>query len=351
MQKIIHIDMDAFYASVEQRDNPSYRGKPVVVSGPPNSRSVVCTASYEARKFGIHSAMPASQAYKLCPQAIFVFPRFSVYKEVSLQIQSIFSEYTELIEPLSLDEAYLDVTYNKKKIESAMAIAKEIKIKIFNTTKLTASAGVANGKFLAKIASGMNKPNGLTLIHPREAETFLETLPIGKFHGIGKVTESKLKEKGIHFGKDLKAKTEGELIQLLGKNGSYYFQIVHGVDNSKVIPNRKRKSLGSEETFSVDISEIRLLEEKLKEVAQDTSRRAKLSNLKGKTITLKLKFSDFEQITRSKSLPIFIQSEEEVYHFGQEILRTIEISKKVRLIGLSLSSFEDDSSQPMLQLF
>ena len=245
LRKIIHIDMDAFYASVEQRDFPEYRGKPVVVGGDPNSRSVVSTASYEARKFGIHSAMPTSKAKRLCPHAIFVFPRFSAYKTVSRQINEIFHEFTDLVEPLSLDEAYLDVTENKKGVASATQIAKEIKKRIFEVTELTASAGVAAIKFIAKIASGMNKPNGLTVITPNEAEKFLEELPIGKFYGIGEATEKKMLSLGIKTGKDLKQFTQSELIRHFGKSGSFYYNIVRGDDFREVEPYRTRKSIGA----------------------------------------------------------------------------------------------------------
>jgi DNA polymerase-4 len=350
-RKIIHVDMDAFYASVEERDHPEWKGKPIVVSGPPNSRSVVCTANYAARKFGIHSAMPSSHAYKLCPDAIFVHPRFQVYKEISKEIRNIFWEYTELVEPLSLDEAYLDVTYNKKNMNSATLIAKEIKEKIYKTTQLTASAGVSNGKFLAKIASGMNKPNGLTVILPQDAETFLEKLPIGNFFGIGKVTEKKLLAQGIHTGKDLKSKTEGELQKIFGKQGSFYYKIVRGIDHSQVIPVRERKSFGVEETFPEDYSDLPILELKLKSIAVKLSNRLLKTNAKGKTITVKVKFSDFKSISKSLTIGKFISSQEEISNYAKMIFSEMGISQKVRLLGISLSSLEKNQEIDGLDLF
>jgi len=283
MRKIIHIDMDAFYASVEQRDHPEWKGKPVIVSGPPNSRSVVCTASYEARKFGVRSAMPSSTAYRLCPHGIFTPPRFSEYKEASKIIQSIFYEYTDLVEPLSLDEAYLDVTQNKFGIDKAMKIAREIKDKILKQTELTSTAGIASGKFLAKIASGMNKPNGLTVILPEQAEKFLEELPIGKFHGIGKVTEKKLISIGIKNGKDLKQKSLPELVNILGKSGKYYYHIVRAIDNSQVSSERERKSVGVEETFTTDTNDRNQLKKVLLEIIIDLENRVKRAEVKGRT--------------------------------------------------------------------
>ncbi len=337
--------MDAFYASVEQRDFPEYRGKPVVVGGNPNSRSVVSTASYEARKFGIHSAMPTSKAKRLCPHGIFVYPRFSVYKEVSRQVNKIFHEFTDLVEPLSLDEAYLDVTENKKGITSATQVAKLIKQRIFEVTKLSSSAGVAAIKFIAKIASGMNKPNGLTVITPEEAEKFLEELAIGKFYGIGEATEKKMLSLGIKTGKNLKEFTQSELIRHFGKSGSFYFNIVRGLDFREVEPYRSRKSIGAENTFSVDILELSAIHAELEDIADVLWDRVERLDSKGKTLTLKVKYEDFESITRSISFKNYIDSKEFILKFGKELLSNTQAGKrKVRLLGLSVSNLfsEDD---------
>jgi len=351
LRKIIHIDMDAFYASVEQRDFPEYRGKPVVVGGDPNSRSVVSTASYEARKFGIHSAMPTSKAKRLCPHAIFVFPRFSAYKTVSRQINEIFHEFTDLVEPLSLDEAYLDVTENKKGIASATQVAKEIKKRIFEVTELTASAGVAAIKFIAKIASGMNKPNGLTVITPNEAEKFLEELPIGKFYGIGEATEKKMLSLGIRSGKDLKQFTQSELIRHFGKSGSFYYNIVRGDDFREVEPYRTRKSIGAENTFSVDILDKPTLIAELNDIADVLWDRVERSGAKGKTLTLKIKYDDFESITRSISFKNSIDSKEIIIKFGQELLQNSEAgNRKIRLLGLSISNLIGKDEEDLNQL-
>ncbi|MCH8496286.1 MAG: DNA polymerase IV, partial [Balneolales bacterium] len=252
MKKIIHVDMDAFYASVEQRDDPSLVGRPVIVGGSPQSRGVVATCSYEARKFGVHSAMPTSQAYRLCPDGAFVYPRFDVYKEVSLQIRAIFDDYTDLVEPLSLDEAYLDVTVNKKENPSATLIAREIQSRVFDEVGLTCSAGVAANKFLAKVASGYKKPSGITVITPEKAEAFINQLPIGKFHGVGAATEKKMLELGIANGADLRERDEVDLVRHFGKSGHFYYRIAHGIDERDVKPNRIRKSVGAENTYSED---------------------------------------------------------------------------------------------------
>ncbi|MCK4708892.1 MAG: DNA polymerase IV, partial [Gammaproteobacteria bacterium] len=252
-KKIIHVDMDAFFAAVEQRDFPEYKGKPLIVGGNPEKRGVVATCSYEARKFGIHSAMASSTAYRLCPQAIIVKPRFEAYREVSNIIRSIFHQYTNLVEPLSLDEAYLDVSESSQFDGSASLIAKDIKQKIFEQTQLTASAGVSYNKFLAKVASDMNKPDGLTLIRPEQGEEFVAALAIGKFYGVGKATEAKMKSLGINAGADLKKLSLSECQQTFGKAGSYYYNICRGVDEREVVKQRERKSLGSETTFEKDL--------------------------------------------------------------------------------------------------
>lgn len=343
--------MDAFYASVEQRDFPEFRGKPVIVGGDPNSRSVVSTASYEARKFGVHSAMPTSKAKRLCPDGIFVFPRFSVYKEVSKQIQEIFHEFTDLVEPLSLDEAYLDVTENKKGITSATQVAKLIKQRIFEVTGLTSSAGVAAIKFIAKIASGMNKPNGLTVITPEEAEKFLEELPIGKFYGIGEATEKKMVSLGIKFGRDLKEFTQSELIRHFGKSGSFYYNIVRGIDFREVEPYRTRKSIGAENTFTSDLLELPSIEKELEDIAEVLWDRVERVGAKGKTMTLKVKYEDFESVTRSISFRNYIDTKEILLKFGKELLTNTEVGKrKIRLIGLSISNLYSEEEEEDSQL-
>jgi len=300
MRKIIHIDMDAFYASIEQRDQPELRGKPVIVGGNPDSRGVVATCSYEARKFGIHSAMSSSRAYKLCPQAVFQRPRFEVYKSVSEQIRVIFHEFTDLVEPLSLDEAYLDVTENKKNIRSATLIAEDIRQRIFQETGLTASAGVSFNKFLAKVASDINKPDGTKVITPKQADEFIAKLAISKFFGIGKVTAEKMKKIGINTGSDLRKLSKERLVSLFGKNGLYYFNISHGRDDRPVCTEWIRKSLGKEITLDKDITDLTRILEILEDLANQVEVLLKRNQLQGKTITLKVKYFDFTSITRSK---------------------------------------------------
>lgn len=341
LRKIIHVDMDAFYAAVEIRDNPKYRGKPIIVGGPPNTRSVVSTCSYEARKFGIHSAMPCSQAYRLCPQAIFVPGRFQAYREASQQVREIFYQYTDMVEPMSLDEAYLDVTSNKVGEPYASKIAKEIRRKIYETTKLTASAGVSYNKFLAKIGSEMNKPDGLKVITPEEAPKILQELAIGKFHGIGKATELKMKQMGILNGNDLLQWEMKDLISNFGKIGFYYYYIVRGIDDRPVRTRFVRKSLGSETTFSSDIGDIEELLSILKKVALKVESRLAKENLRGKTITLKIKYEDFEQQTRSISIGSSIGDAASLMEITEKLLRQhYDMNRKVRLIGLCVSQFE-----------
>ncbi len=346
VRKIIHVDMDAFYASVEQRDRPELRGKPVVVGGPPNSRGVVCTCSYEARKFGIHSAMPSSQAYRLCPRAIFIKPRFDEYKRVSTRVREIFHEYTDLIEPLSLDEAYLDVTHNKKGMLLATEVAKEILRKIREKTGLTASAGVSFNKFLAKVASDVNKPNGLTVITPKMAPLFIDRLPIGKFFGVGKVTEKKMRELGIQNGADLKKLSREELIQRFGKAGGYYYSIAHAIDERPVNPNRIRKSVGQERTLSIDTDNRSEMLEKLASLAEGVEEYLKKHHISGRTVTLKIKFHDFKQVTRSITLPQPVDGAPEIIPYIEPLLDKTEAGrKKVRLLGITLSNLESASSQ------
>jgi len=342
MRKIIHIDMDAFYASVEQRDHPSYRGKPVIVGGDPNKRGVVSTCSYEARKYGIHSAMSSKKAYQLCPHGIFVYPRFSAYQEASGQIRDIFSEYTDLVEPLSLDEAFLDVTENKKNIPKACFIAMEIKRKIKEKINLTASAGISYNKFLAKVASDVQKPDGLTVVTPEEASSFLENLPIGRFFGVGKVTEKKMKHYGIYTGKDLKKFSLSQLIRLFGKSGEFYYYIVRGIDNRPVEPVRDRKSIGRETTFTQDIENINEMKKTIKELCEDVAITLKKENQKAKTITLKIKFYDFKQITRSITMDEYIMNLQSIIDGAFFLLQKVETElSPVRLLGVSLSNLED----------
>lgn len=339
IRKIIHVDMDAFYASVEQRDHPEYMNKPVVVGGSPQGRGVVAAASYEARKFGIHSAMPASRAVKLCPAAIFVKPRFDVYKEVSRQIREIFFEYTDLVEPLSLDEAYLDVTENHKKNPSATLIAREIKHRVKEQTMLTASAGVSGNKFLAKIASDMDKPDGLYVITPEEAEPFIEKLPIGKFFGVGKATQQKMESLGIKTGADLKKWEEVDLVKQFGKSGHHYFRIVRGIDNRIVKPDRIRKSIGKERTFSDDISDLEWISDFLDELSGKISDSMQKLDASGKTVTLKVRYKNFETVTRSTTLGHYTNSREEIANLAKRLLTETEAgNREVRLLGISVSS-------------
>jgi DNA polymerase-4 len=346
-RKIIHVDMDAFFASVEQRDNPELKGKPVAVGGS-RERGVVAAASYEARKYGVRSAMPSSTAYRKCPQIIFVKPRFERYKEVSGQIRAIFVEYTDLIEPLSLDEAFLDVTHNKKGIESATLIAKDIKKRIKETTGLTASAGISINKFIAKIASDYNKPDGITLVGPEKVELFLEKLAIEKFFGVGKVTAEKMKRLGIVDGKTLKEWTKEGLTSAFGKSGGFYYEIVRGNDNRPVNPNRIRKSLGAENTFSEDFHDLADMKMALDPIARTVYKRLEAANKWGKTLTVKVKFSDFTQITRSQTQDHVIDSLDEILEITFQIMDQIDwdnFTEGVRLLGITLSNFEGEQDE------
>lgn len=339
VRKIIHVDMDAFYASVEQRDHPEYRGKPVVVGGSPQGRGVVAAASYEARKFGIRSAMPASRAVQLCPNAVFLKPRFETYKEVSNQIREIFFEYTDLVEPLSLDEAYLDVTVNHKNNPSATLIAREIKKRIHSVTGLTASAGVAGNKFLAKIASDLDKPDGLSIITPVESESFIEQLPIGNFYGVGKATQQKMEKLGIRTGKDLKEWEEMDLVKQFGKSGHHYFRIARGIDHRSVKPDRIRKSIGKERTFSEDISDLEWIHDFLEELAEKISLAMQKLDASGKTITLKVRYRNFETVTRSSTLHHYTHNAKELAATAKTLLADTEAGiREVRLLGISVSS-------------
>lgn len=338
-KKIIHIDMDAFYASVEQRDFPEYRNKPVVVGGSPTGRGVVAAASYEARKYGIHSAMPASQAIKLCPNAVFLPPRFDAYREISSQIREIFLEITDLVEPLSLDEAYLDVTENRLNLPSGTLIARQLRKEIKEKTGLTASAGVAPNKFLAKIASDMNKPDGLYVITPEMAEDFIEKLKIDKFYGVGKATAAKMARLGIKTGADLKKRTEIDLVKNFGKTGHHYFRIARGIDERKVSPNRIRKSIGKERTFSNDISDLDWIYDFLKDLSAKVADAMKKKRAAGKTITLKVRYENFETITRSVTLQQYTRDPEILEEVSKKLLADTDTGKrKVRLLGISVST-------------
>lgn len=351
MKKIIHIDMDAFYASIEQRDNPAYRGKPIAVGGSPEGRGgVVATASYEARKFGVRSAMPAKQAQKLCPELIFVRPRFEVYKAASGSIREIFRRYTDLIEPLSLDEAYLDVTSDKRNIGSAIDVAQEIRQAIKDELQLTASAGVSVNKFVAKIASDINKPDGLTFIGPSRIEAFMEELPVEKFFGVGKVTAAKMKSMGLFKGADLKKLAEAELRRHFGKSGSFFYKIVRGIDDREVQPHRETKSIGAEDTFPFDLTSIDDMRDELLKITQVVYNRLLKHGLKGRTVTLKIKYHDFKLVTRSRSFPEGVDDRDLIYQTACELLLATESeAKKIRLLGISLSNFEGPPEEPRLE--
>lgn len=346
IRKIIHIDMDAFYASVEQRDFPEYRGKPIIVGGLPDRRGVVATASYEARKFGVRSAMSSIKARQLCPEAVFVFPRFDVYKKVSQQIREIFHRYTDIIEPLSLDEAFLDVTADKQNIGSAIEIAQQIKDAIKEELHLTASAGVSVNKFIAKIASDMNKPDGLTFIGPSKIIPFIEQLPVEKFFGVGRVTAERMKRMNLFTGADLKNLSEEEMLHHFGKSGKFYYQIVRGIDNRPVQPDREIKSLAAEDTFERDLELLDEMFAELDRLAEKVVRRLERYQLKGRTITLKVKFSDFRQITRNQSYPQPTDSLELITTTAKTLLSKLDLlQKKVRLLGISISNFNEVKDQ------
>ena len=337
LRKIIHIDMDAFYASVEELDNPELKGKPVVVGGS-EIRGVVAAANYEARKFGVRSAMSGIQAKRNCPDIIFVRPRFERYKEISQKIRAIFKDYTDLVEPLSLDEAYLDVTQNKKGNPSASLIAQEIRQRIYSELGLCASAGISVNKFVAKIASDFNKPNGQKTVNPDEVEGFLEALDIRKFHGIGKVTTDKMYQLGIFTGKDLKTKTQEFLEINFGKSGGFYFNIVRGIHNSEVKPNRISKSVAAVHTFNENLTSEIFMQEQLERIAAELEKRLKKHSISGKTVTLKIKYSDFTTQTRSKTLPYYIADKGLLYETAKELLYQERMKDSVRLLGISLNN-------------
>ena len=348
-RKIIHVDMDAFYASVEQHDNPELRGKPLAVGG--GMYGVVAAASYEARKFGVRSAMPGRIAMEKCPHLIVVKPRFNRYKEISQIIRSIFYEFTDLVEPLSLDEAYLDVTENKKGIESAQEIARQIRSRIFEETGLTASAGISVNKFLAKVASDYRKPNGQKTIHPTQILEFMEELPIEKFHGIGKVTANKMHELHIYTGKELKEKSLEELVALFGKSGTYYYNVVRGIHHSEVKPNRIQKSVGEEETFWENLADEEAVFNQLKIISEDLDTRLSKKEIKGKSLTLKIKYRDFTVYTRSKTQEIYYENAKDFYLIAKQLWELRPFDKPVRLLGLSLSNLNtQEKKQVSVQL-
>jgi DNA polymerase-4 len=346
-RKIIHIDMDAFFAAVEQRDFPEYRGRPVIVGGAPDSRGVVAACSYEARKFGIHSAMPSSRAWRLCPHAIFLRPRFSMYRRVSNEIRQIFQTVTELIEPLSLDEAFLDVTDCPHCNGSATRIARKIKQAIRDRTRLTASAGVSYNKFLAKIASDMDKPDGLFLITPEQGPSFIEQLPVRKFFGIGKATEAKMKSLGIHTGADLKSFSLEQLQYTFGKVGKFYYQIARGNDPRPVNRHRARKSIGTETTFEHDLDDTDQMMEILNRLAEKVINGLQEKNFMARTITLKVKYDDFELITRSHTQDDpFVDVDRIINKIADLLVKTEAGKRKVRLLGITASNLMPISNDP-----
>jgi DNA polymerase-4 len=350
-RKILHVDMDAFYAAVEQRDNPELRGKPVCVGAQPGNRGVVAAASYEARKFGIHSAMPSGQAKKLCPEAVFVRPRFDAYREASLQIRVIFLEYTDMVQPLSLDEAYLDVSHRP---EPATLIAREILEKIKERTGgLTASAGVSYNKFLAKVASDYNKPEGITVISPEDAQGFLDDLPIGKFYGIGKVTETRLLDLGIYTGLDLKRFSRAELVKILGKHGNFYYDMARGIDNRPVGIRGVRKSLGKSRTQAKDLTDKKEILAVLRDIAEKVDAGMERAGKKGHTVTLKVRYSNFETITRSITVQDPLKDADRMMELVTPLLLedTQAGERPVRLLGITMSGLiENEENYVQMKL-
>lgn len=350
MRKIIHIDMDAFYASVEQRDKPAYRGKPIAVGGRPQQRGVIATASYEARRYGVRSAMASHQAMRLCPQLILLPARFDVYQAVSRQVRAIMAEYTDIIEPLSLDEAYLDVTENHRGMPSATHIAQEIRHRIHQETGLTASAGVSYNKFLAKVASDIRKPDGLFVITPAAAPAFIETLPIETFYGIGAKTAPRLKALGIHTGHDLKALAPETLFQLFGRSAGFYQGLVQGIDDRPVETDWVRKSVGAERTFSLDLSDLNAMHSELALLADEVLEWMHRHKTYGRTLTLKVKYADFQQITRSRTVHKALRTPNELCTLAEALLQDTEaLTRPVRLLGLSVSKLESEATSSLLE--
>jgi DNA polymerase-4 len=349
-RKIIHIDMDAFYASVEQRDNPELRGRPVAVGGS-RERGVVAAASYEARKFGVRSAMPSVTARRKCPELVFVKPRFDRYRAISLQIRAIFAEYTPLIEPLALDEAYLDVTENLKGINTATLIAEEIRARIRAETGLTASAGVSYNKFLAKLASDHRKPDGHFVITPKMGPAFVEALPVERFHGVGPATTAKMNRLGIHTGLDLRAQNPGFLQEQFGKAGAHYYAISRGIDDRPVQADRIRKSVGAENTFAADLIDFDSMREALQPILQKVWRHCEGGGVHGRTVTLKVKYADFQQITRSRTIANPVASAPALERLALELLSAImPAPKPVRLLGVTVSSLGTEPARDSPQM-
>ena len=339
-RKIIHIDMDAFFASVEQRDDPALKGKPLAV-GHGARRGVVAAASYEARKFGVRSAMPSTTALRKCPQLIFTPPRFEVYRAVSRQIHAIFADFTDLIEPLSLDEAYLDVTADKAGVGSTTETARQIRARILAETGLTASAGISYNKFLAKMASDQNKPNGQFLVAPGRGEAFVATLPIGRFYGVGEVTERKMKALGIETGEDLQRQSIEFLVHHFGSSAGWFHGIARGVDERPVNPDRERKSSGSETTFDTDLLDTARIEAEIAALADKVFGWCERTQAFGRTATVKIKYADFEQVTRRRSLPSVIGDADTLRRLGQDLVRSVyPLRIGVRLLGVTVSNFE-----------
>jgi DNA polymerase IV len=350
IRKIIHIDMDAFYASVEQRDDATLKGKPVAV-GYPARRGVVAAASYEARSFGVRSAMPSIVAARKCAELVFVPPRFDVYREVSKQVQAIFKDYTPLIEPLSLDEAYLDVTDNLRGIPTAWETAKQIRARIYEETSLTASAGISGNKFLAKIASDYRKPNGQFAIMPDQAEAFVATLPVAKFHGVGPKTAARMHVLGIETGADLRRQTHDFLQRNFGKAGSWYYEIARGQDDRPVQADRERKSSGSETTFSQDLTDPVRIEAAVIAMADDVWACCEKTNARGRTVTVKIKWADFQISTRSRSTEITIRTREKLHELALDLIRSVfPPPKGIRLVGVTLSNFRPQSASEAAEL-
>src|SRR5580704_17846461 len=351
IRKIIHIDMDAFYASVEQRDNPELRGKPVAVGGS-RERGVVAAASYEARQFGVHSAMPSIIAKRKCPDLIFVKPRFDAYKAISLQIREVFAAYTPIIEPLSLSEDDTDATENLKGISLATQIAEEIRARIRAETELTASAGVSYNKFLAKLASDHRKPDGLFVITPKTGPSFVEALPVRKFHGIGPATARKMAQLGIETGLDLKGQTEGFLQHHFGKAGAYYYWAARGVDERPVRADRTRKSVGVENTFLADLLTYEDARVAIQEIVDKVWRYCEGAGIRGRTVTLKVKFANFQIITRSRTGQMQIRTRGELEQLGDALLEPLfPVARGIRLLGISMSSLAaDQAEQPEFSL-
>jgi DNA polymerase IV len=351
MKKIIHVDMDAYFAAIEIREDPSLKGKCVIVGGPPNSRGVVSTCSYEARKYGVHSGMSSYQAWRLCPQAVFVHSHFQLYKEISRQVRDIFYQVTDLVEPMSLDEAYLDVTENKMQEQDAEVLAKWIKAQVYSCTQLTCSAGVSYNKFLAKIGSDLNKPDGLTVITPENAQDLLFVLPIGKFHGIGRVTAARMNKMGIYNGKDLYQVKLKELMRVFGKAGFFYYNVVRGIDQREVITSWDPKSISCESTFHEDIGDLDELLSRLRKLAERLATRMAMKHIQGQSLVLKLKYDNFEYITRSMSLPLSTHERDTLYSFGEQLLiANWDAERKVRLLGLGVGKLDCDRDCEQLLL-